>query len=130
MTRFALDTNAYRALRDNHQKVVSLVVNANLVALPIVVLGELYHGIEKGLKKNNNLLWLNDFLLSENTSVLHVDQDTARIFGEISAELSAIGKPIQQNDIWIAAICKQQRYPLITADKGFNHIKGLDVINF
>jgi tRNA(fMet)-specific endonuclease VapC len=130
MNKFALDTNAYRALRDNHQKVASLVVNANSAALPIVVLGELYHGIEKGSRKNNNLLWLNDFLLSESTAILHVDEETARIFGEISAELAVIGKPIQQNDIWIAALCKQHRYPLITADKGFNNIKGLDVINF
>ena len=35
---------------------------------------------------------------------------------------------IQQNDIWIAALCKQHGFALATRDRGFNHVLGLDVV--
>ena len=55
---------------------------------------------------------------------------TARIFGEIATELRQKGKPIQQDDMWIAALCKQYGYALATADKGFTGITGLELLSF
>ena len=126
----ALDTNAYKVLRENNPKVVAAIHNSSTVGLPIIVLGELYFGFENGTKREANMLELRKFLNISSLMILHIDNDTARIFGEIAAELAQIGKPIQQNDIWIAALCKQYSYTLITADKGFQHIRGLDIISF
>ena len=70
------------------------------------------------------------FLNIDRLELLHITAETARIFGEIAAQLAGKGKPIQQNDIWIAALCKQYGYALLSTDKGFGHITGLDPLSF
>lgn len=35
-----------------------------------------------------------------------------------------------QDDMWIAALCKQYGYALATADKAFGAITGLELISF
>lgn len=130
LPRLALDTNAYRALDDGSPK---LRIHANAAAqlgLPIIVLGELYHGIFLGTKQEKGLLTLNRFLSLPRLEVLNINDSTARIFGEIASELRHKGKPIQQDDMWIAALCKQYGYMLATADKGFSEVAGLEVLNF
>lgn len=130
MSIIAIDTNAYRALDDGVAGAAKQVVDAHRIGMPIIVLGELYHGVEKGNKRRRNLERLKAFMGSPRVEILHITEETARIFGEISTELALAGKPIQQNDIWIAALCKQYYFPLLTADKGFEHIIGLDVMTF
>ena len=130
MTMLALDTNAYRALDDNNQVVVSVVAEAQILGLPVIVLGELYYGIERGSRKEQNLVNLRRFLGIPRLKILEITPETARIFGELATELSVAGKPIQQNDIWIAALCKQYGFVLATADKGFSKISGLDTFSF
>jgi predicted nucleic acid-binding protein len=73
---------------------------------------------------------LDHFLGSSRTEVLEIDGDTARLYGEVATQLRQSGWPIQQNDIWIAALCKQHGYALATADSGFRNIFGLEVISF
>jgi tRNA(fMet)-specific endonuclease VapC len=128
--KLALDTNAYKALDDGNPKVADFVQNSPQLGLPIIVLGELYYGIFSGTKQENNLLNLNRFLSTPRIELLQISEATARIFGEIASELRQKGRPIQQDDMWIAALCKQYTYTLITADRGFAAITGLEVIGF
>ncbi len=130
MKRLALDTNAYSALEKGNTTLAQAVRTAGTIGLPIIVLGELYFGFENGSRKTQNIARLEKFLATKRVTVLHIDTTTARIFGELSTELMRLGRPIQQDDIWIAALCKQHGYMLATADKGFEHIVGLDVVNF
>ncbi len=128
--KLALDTNAYRALDDGNIKLARLVKTSPSIGIPIIVLGELYFGIFDGSKKENNALRLRQFLNSSRVEILHINEGASKLFGELSAQLKKTGKPIQQNDIWIAAICKQYGYTLATADKDFERIVGLEVIQF
>ncbi|HEX4775020.1 MAG TPA: type II toxin-antitoxin system VapC family toxin [Candidatus Saccharimonadales bacterium] len=130
LPRLALDTNAYRALDNGNPKLSTHAKAATQLGLPIIVLGELYYGIFLGNKQENNLLTLNRFLSLTRLELLHINDSTARIFGEIASELRQKGKPIQQDDMWIAALCKQYGYALATADKGFSGVAGLEVISF
>lgn len=130
LPRLALDTNAYRALDDGNIKLSKSIRAAGQLGLPITVLGELYYGIFSGSKQQNNLLNLNRFLALPRLEVLHTDEITARMFGEIASELRQKGKPIQQDDMWIAALCKQHGYALATADRGFAEITGLELLSF
>ena len=34
------------------------------------------------------------------------------------------------NDLWIAALCIQHNLPLLTHDRGFDHIAGLTVVHW
>jgi len=57
--------------------------------------------------------------------VLACDTETAREYGQIKNSLRAKGKPIPENDIWIAAIAIQYDLTLVTRDGHFTEIEGL-----
>lgn len=126
----ALDTNAYSALQKGDIVISDLVRTATDIGLPITVLGEIYYGVFDGNKTTENSSNLQKFLSVERVNVLHSDEKTAEIFGEIATELKILGKPMQQNDIWIAALCKQHGYALVSNDYGFKNIVGLTLVNF
>ena len=128
--RLALDTNAYRALDDGNATLSGLIQTTPQVGLPIIVLGELYHGIFSGNKSERNLDRLGQFLNSPRVEILVINDSTAKLFGEIATELKRLGRPVQQNDIWIAALCKQHDYRLATADSGFQAVVGLETLLF
>jgi tRNA(fMet)-specific endonuclease VapC len=128
--KLALDTNAYRALHDGNEKLSNLIKTTPQIGIPIIVLGELYYGIFLGGKKEKNLSNLNRLLSLPRVDILHVDEVTSKLFGEVTTELRRAGHPIQQDDIWIAALCKQYGYALATADKDFAAITGLELISF
>jgi tRNA(fMet)-specific endonuclease VapC len=130
IANLALDTNAYTELARGNSSLASYVKKSIRVGVPIIVLGEIQFGALNGEKVSYNLSLLRKFLATPRVEILSIDQTTTRLFGEIATELRRIGKPIQQNDIWIAAICKQHEFTLATNDKGFNAILGLEVINF
>lgn len=130
MPKLALDTNAYRALDDGDAKLGSLVKTVPKIGLPIIVLGELYYGIFLGGKREKNLSNLNRFLALPRVELLHIDETTTKLFGEIATQLKQSGRPIQQDDMWIAALCKQYGYALATADKDFSAVTGLEIISF
>lgn len=128
--KLALDTNAYRALNEGNTRLAELVRAAASIGLPVTVLGELYHGIYLGKRQAENTGDLNRFLALSRVELLQVDTATARLFGEIAAGLRRIGRPIQQDDMWIAALCKQYGYALATADRDFDAVAGLDIVAF
>jgi|SRR3989344_6594718 len=130
MTAVAIDTNTYRALYDGNKDVARNIRTATIIGLPIVVIGELYFGIYDGTRQVESQERLRNFILRGRVRLLHITDETAKLFGEIATELKKVGKPIQQNDIWIAALCKQYGFTLLTADKGFRRIIGLDVVDF
>ena len=128
MPQIAIDTNAYVAYLKNQKQVVGHFREADSVIVPYIVIAELYHGFFRGSKATENLQTLNEFLSSPRMSVIYPDEITTLNFGEIATELANAGKPMQQNDIWIAAICKQHGYPLLTLDNGFRNIIGLKLL--
>ncbi|HEY5805960.1 MAG TPA: type II toxin-antitoxin system VapC family toxin [Candidatus Saccharimonadales bacterium] len=128
--KLALDTNAYRALDDGNPKLGTILKSVPQIGMPIIVLGELYFGIFQGSKQSDNMANLTKFLATPRVELLDIDETTAKLFGEIATELRRVGRPIQQDDMWIAALCKQHGYALATADKDFESITGLELINF
>jgi predicted nucleic acid-binding protein len=126
--KLALDTNAYRALGDGDPDLAENMRRAEAVGLPIVVLGELWFGFVNGSKLRENSETLERFLATPRVRILQLDEQTARGFGEIATSLRQAGIAIQQNDIWIAALCKQHGFALATRDSGFEHVLGLEVV--
>ncbi len=130
MRSLALDTNTYTALGRGNKTLSQLLAKAPSIGLPITVLGEVYFGTYNGNRPAANETVLANFLSSSRVDILHTDEATAKLFGEISTQLRQSGSPMQQNDIWIAALCKQHNYALVTDDKGFSNVLGLEVIQF
>src|SRR5487761_1125157 len=116
MQKLALDTNAYTALGRGNERLSSFVTSANQVGLPIIVLGEIYFGTLNGTQQEQNISLLDQFLSSGRVEILDINDITAKLYGEIATQLRRMGRSIQQNDIWIAALCKQYDYKLATND--------------
>lgn len=130
MLKLALDTNAYTALGRGNELLATTITNANQIGLPIIVLGEIHFGILNGNLKEQNIAALDRFLSSGRVEVLDIDGITAKLYSEIATQLRQMGRLIQQNDIWIAALSKQYDYKLATNDAGFENILGLDIVKF
>lgn len=62
--------------------------------------------------------------------MLSADEETANNYTLIKSGLLNKGKPIPENDIWIAAIARQYKLTLITRDKHFDEIDALSIDNW
>ena len=124
----ALDTNAYKALSQGDPRLAGDIRRAEMIGLPIIVLGELWFGFMNGSMLRQNTETLERVLATPRVEILQLDEQTTRVFGEIATLLRQAGIVIQQNDIWIAALCKQHGFALATRDQGFQHVLGLEVI--
>lgn len=86
---------------DGAGEVSGLATPTEQIFVPAVVLGELYFGVLKSQRQEANLSRVEEFTTASN--VLPVDAGVARHYGEPRNGLRRIGRPIPENDIWIAA---------------------------
>lgn len=120
-----LDTNAYVALKRNHDAVAAMVRESTELVFSMVVIGELLFGFRNGTRFERNLNELDAFLGHPRVSVLPVTRTSADRFGRIAAALRKKGAPIPSNDIWIAAQTFESGAELVTFDDHFGHVDGL-----
>jgi tRNA(fMet)-specific endonuclease VapC len=99
--------------------------DAGEVYIPSVVIGELYYGAHKSSQASQNLRRIEAFIASN--SILACDAVTAIQYGSIKDQLRQKGKPIPENDIWIAAIALQFNSILVSRDEHFSAVPGLTV---
>jgi tRNA(fMet)-specific endonuclease VapC len=59
--------------------------------------------------------------------VLGVDATVARRYGEIRGALRRIGRPIPENDVWIAATALRYDLMLVSRDSRFEHVADLEL---
>ncbi len=59
--------------------------------------------------------------------ILSCDAETGRWYGEIKNDLRQKGRPIPENDLWIAALAMQHDLLLVTRDGHFSVAKRLKV---
>ncbi len=120
-----LDTNAYVALKRDHEATADLVRSSSELVFSMVVIGELLFGFRNGTRFDRNVKELDDFLENARVSVLGVTRTTADRFGRIAAGLRRAGTPIPSNDIWIAAHAFESGAELVSFDEHFEAVEGL-----
>ena len=126
LRRFLLDTNIIIALFAQDAGVLQQLQQAISVFLPCIALGELYYGARKSGRAAANVQRVDDFA-SQNV-ILNCDVETAQQYGMLRESLRAKGKPLPENDIWIAALALQHNLVLVSRDAHFNEIEGLSVL--
>jgi tRNA(fMet)-specific endonuclease VapC len=119
-----LDTNIVSAAIDQEPAVLVKLADVSAV-IPITVLGELYYGVYASSRVESNLQRTEKLL--EDFTVLSCDEETARQYGIVRARLKKKGRPIPENDVWIAALSLQHNLTLITRDKHYAEVTGLTV---
>jgi len=125
--RVLLDTNVIIAFFSGEKAVSQQFMDAE-VFVSSTVLGELYYGARKSAHAAANLARIEQFAAS--VQVLSSDADTAELYGKIRDRLRLKGRPIPENDIWIAAVALQHGLPLATRDDHFNEVDGLRIENW
>jgi tRNA(fMet)-specific endonuclease VapC len=118
-----LDTNVVIALFAGESAIVDYLKGAEEVFVPSVVIGELYYGARKSSRVADNVARIDDFAASN--VVLSCDTATAYRYGEVKNSLREKGRPIPENDIWIAAIALQHDLILLTSDAHFSEVENL-----
>lgn len=122
----AIDTNIAIALLNNQSDIYSTLNKYDIIYLPITVCGELLFGAKNSKLSIKNTKRYIKFI--ESCTLLDSNLVVAENYSTIRYKLKQKGKPIPENDIWIAAICMTNNIPLFTFDKHFQYIENLKVI--
>jgi tRNA(fMet)-specific endonuclease VapC len=120
---YLLDTSIIIRIFNNDITVVDKIKSSRNIFIPVIAIGELYFGANNSIQKENNIGKIN--ILSQSLPILIVDTQTAKLYGYIKENLKRIGKPIPENDIWIASISLQHSLTLACRDNHFSFINDL-----
>ena len=127
-TSAAVDTNIVIALLAGEEEVLSHFENTEQVLLPFPVKAELIFGAMNSSRPDHNLAQLNSLFARFDT--VSSSPDVEYQYAEIKMGLKQKGKPIPENDIWVAACAKAAGIPLSTRDEHFDAIDGLSFLRW
>jgi tRNA(fMet)-specific endonuclease VapC len=119
---FLLDTNIVIAVL-NKEAAVESQLAGKTIYLGSIVIGELYYGARKSARSKENLAKIEAFVV--NYPILDCTKQTAEQYGSLKQALEAKGSLIPENDMWIAALAKQNNLTLVTRDDHFKRVDGL-----
>jgi tRNA(fMet)-specific endonuclease VapC len=127
---YLLDTNAVIALLNNNppgvrSRLRQVVTEDASIAVPSIVLYELWYGVARSARRGENAERLRVFL-SGNIDILPLDEEDAVVAGDLRAGLETAGTPIGPYDLLIAAQALRSRTALVTANVSeFARVRGL-----
>ncbi len=129
MSALILDANAYSNFMRGDAAPVRALFNAHEVHLPLIVLGELLAGFAAGNRTKSNRETLARFMVEPRAHLMSPDEKTAQQYADVYKWLRDHGRPTPTNDMWIAALARQHRMPLLTFDAHFAAIPGVSLIH-
>lgn len=126
--RFLLDTNIVIALLEGDDAVLSSLDRAAEVFIPAVALGELFFGAAKSGRPSENTAKVERFAAGR--AIVPCDFDVAREYGRLKLRLRERGRPLPENDVWIAAAATRHGMILVTRDRHFQDVEGLAIVDW
>jgi len=130
--RYLLDTNI--CIYIQRQKPVEVLARFQKLkpgdaAISVITWGELLYGAEKSRQCKKALQLLEEFKTL--IPVLPMPENTGKTYGVIRASLESKGRPIGNNDLWIAAHAKAEGLTIVTNnEREFQRVPGLKVQNW
>lgn len=121
--KLLVDTSFVVDFFHGDQTLARMLEQAHSVYVPVVVLAELLAGARRSQRVAENVRQVEDFV--SRSVVLSCDQATASHYADIFNQLRARGKPIPENDMWIAAVATQHGFPIATRDAHFDEVESL-----
>ena len=123
-----LDTSGLSAVADGDAALQPILRNAVEVTVPVIVLGEYRYGIQQSRDRQRYEQWLTESV--RNYRVLDVDEETSIYYATLRSELKRAGTPIPSNDVWIAALCRQHSFSVLSRDRHFDVVGGIERIDW
>jgi predicted nucleic acid-binding protein len=123
-----LDTNAVSAILAADRRIASVLGPAVPHHLPVVVIGEYQFGILGSRYREE--LTAGFQRLESQSIVLPSDRETADWYASIRWELKRKGRPIPENDLWIASLARQHGLDIVSQDPHFDSVDGIRRISW
>lgn len=123
-----LDTNALSAIAQGEPGAAEIFARARQVAIPVIVLGEYRFGIAHSRHRREYERWLEEMVSV--SRVLEINEETALWYAGLRGQLKQAGTPIPSNDVWIGSLCLQHALPLMSRDRHFDSIQGLQRVDW
>ncbi len=126
---YMLDTNiCIYILKNKDEEVMQRFYNCEFgdIGISSIVYSELIYGVEKSLKRDENLKNLLKFLSA--IKIYDYDIDASNEYGKIRNELEKHGNVVGPMDMLIAAHAKSKNVILVTNnEREFKRVEGLKV---
>ena len=126
--RALLDTSVLVHLFRGDANLADRVNELEQIFSSVVVVGELLYGARYSANSESNLAQVASF--SSGVTILPVDRLTAETYSRLKQGLRAKGRPIPDNDLWVAATAVQHGLPLISRDAHFDVIDEVQHISW
>lgn len=132
-TQYLLDTNICIYIIKHQPEIVRQHFEKHLpnrnILISVITLGELRFGAEKSQHKEKALKVIDE--LTSMIQVVELDETVAEHYAQIRHDLSAKGKIIGSNDLWLAAHARANDWVMVTNnEKEFVRVGGLKVENW
>lgn len=118
-----LDTNAVSAILAAEPGISAVLGNSPRHHLPVVVIAEYQFGILGS--RYQKPLAAGFKRLEAQSQIIPCDRATATQYAEVCHALKHLGRPIPQNDVWIAALARQHSLEVVSQDQHFDLVPGL-----
>ena len=125
--RVALDTNRLTDLLRGDSALADLLSYCEEVWVPLIVVGEMKAGFLGGTEAMKNEVLFRALLAKPTVEILLPGRETAEQYARVFVQLRRQGKPIPDNDLWIAAMALEHDLDLITRDVHFKSIPQLRI---
>ena len=121
-----LDTNVIIRMLDKDPLAIRMVEKWNRLYTSVVVAGELYFAALNSGRPEANLEIIHGVLST--MEIICIDDAVAQSYSEIKLALKRKGKPIPDNDIWIAACAHAKGLSVATFDSHFREIPQIELV--
>ena len=128
--RYLVDTNEWSYLQERHPTVVARfegLSGEDSLFMSVISQAELLGGIAlvKSERRQQELFALYQKVVTMATEILPITSEVAEEFAQIFASLRRKGRPIETNDMWLAATARTHDLILVSSDGHFQHVDGL-----
>ena len=128
MKPLVLDTNILIAAFEHHYELPDFARAYGRVVLPSTVIGEYRAGITNTRQGRENERKLDAYLGRATVDVVPITAITADYYAKVFQALKEKGRPIPQNDMWIAASALEHGADIVTYDPHFRLVPMLTAI--
>ena len=122
------DTNAVSDFLDGIPGVIDKVGASTFHSLPVIVIGEYLYGLKSS--REQDLREPSFAAFTRTCRLLPVTPDTASRYAQLRHRLRLAGTPIPENDIWIAALALEHGQKVLSNDRHFDLVEGIERISW
>ena len=128
MNRLAVDTNVLIRILDRDHTPPKEFLKYDELLISSIVIGEYHAGLALSKRGQRMLDKLLAYLSKSSVRVVPITERTAEMYAKIYQALRTQGRPIPQNDMWIAASALEHGADIATHDEHFKLVPMLTVI--